>query len=62
MLVIDVRDNDNLEKALKVYKKKFEQTGVLKQLRSRKHFVKGSVKRRHEILRAAYKLQTYGTQ
>jgi small subunit ribosomal protein S21 len=61
MLVIDVRDNDNLEKALKVYKKKFEQTGVLKQLRSRKHFIKESIKRRQEIIKATYRLKTYGS-
>ena len=36
MLVINVKENDSLEKALKKFKKKFEKTGVVKELRSRK--------------------------
>ena len=60
MLVIDCRDSDSIDKALKVYKKKFERTGTLKQLRSRKHFVKPSIKRREEIKKATYKLSKYG--
>ncbi len=57
MLIIDTGDSDSIDKALKKYKKKFEKAGILKQLRGRKHFVKPSVKRREEVLRAAYKQQ-----
>lgn len=55
MLIIDVKDSDSIDKALKKYKKKFERAGILKELRSRQHFTKPSVKRRTEILKARYK-------
>jgi len=60
MLIIDARESDSIDKALKKYKKKFERSGTMKQLRARKYFVKPSVKRRHEILKAAYKQEKYG--
>ena len=55
MLIIDASESDSIDKALKKYKKKFERSGVLRELRSRKHFKKKSVKRRNEILKAAYR-------
>ena len=55
MIVINVKENESIDKALKRFKKKFERTGVLKELRSRTAFTKPSVKRRHEIIRAAYR-------
>jgi small subunit ribosomal protein S21 len=60
MLIIDVNQSESIDKALKKYKRKFEKAGVLKELRSRKHFVKPSVKRRNEVLKAVYKQATYG--
>lgn len=60
MLIIDVRESETIDKALRKYKKKFEKAGVLRQLRNRKHFVKPSIQRRAEILKAVYKLATYG--
>jgi small subunit ribosomal protein S21 len=57
MLIIDTRESDSLDKALKKYKKKFEKAGTLKQLRYRQAFTKPSVVRRSEILKAAYKEQ-----
>lgn len=57
MLIIDTRDSESLDKALKKYKKKYEKAGILKQLRSRQSFTKPSVQRRSEILRAAYREQ-----
>jgi small subunit ribosomal protein S21 len=61
MLIIDVKDNESIDKALKKYKRKFERAGILKQLRNRKHFTKPSVERRAELLKAAYKLEKFGT-
>ncbi|MBP7273694.1 MAG: 30S ribosomal protein S21 [Saprospiraceae bacterium] len=61
MLIIDVKENENIDKALKAYKRKFERAGILKQLRKRKQFEKPSVQRRGEVLKAIYKLETYGT-
>lgn len=55
MLIIDTRDTDTIEKALKKYKKKFDQTGVVKQLRSRSAFTKKSVVHRTKVLKAAYR-------
>ena len=55
MIYINVKDNENLDKALKKYKKKYEKIGVMKELRSRQAFEKPSVTRRMEIKRAAYR-------
>lgn len=55
MLIIDSKDCENLDKALKKYKKKYEKSRTLLQLRKRQAFVKPSVKRRTEVLKAVYK-------
>lgn len=57
MLIIDSKDCENIDKALKKYKKKFEKSRTLNQLRNRQSFTKPSVKRRTEVLRAIYKQQ-----
>lgn len=55
MLLINLKENDTIDKALKKYKKKFEKTGVVKELRERQQFTKPSVKRRKQIIKARYK-------
>lgn len=57
MLIIDARESESLDKALKKYKKKFEKSGMLKQLRYRQSFTKPSIERRSEVLKAAYREQ-----
>ena len=57
MLIIDSKDCENIDKALKKYKKKFEKSKVLLQLRARQAFIKPSIKRRGEMLKAVYKQQ-----
>ena len=57
MIIINIKDNESVDKALKRFKKKFERTGVLKELRSRTYFEKPSVTRRSEKIKAAYKQQ-----
>ena len=57
MLIINVKENESIDKPLKRFKKKFEKTGVLKELRARTSYEKPSVARRHEIIRAAYREQ-----
>ena len=47
MIIVNVKENESIDRALKRFKKKFERTGVLKELRGRTHFVKPSVKRRN---------------
>ncbi len=54
MLIIDTREADSIDKALKKYKKKFEKAGILRELRERQTFTKRSVKRRNQVLKAAY--------
>jgi small subunit ribosomal protein S21 len=55
MLVVNVKENESVEKALKKFKKKFERTGVLRELRDRKQFTKPSVRRRMQMIKARYK-------
>ncbi len=57
MLIIPVKEGESIDKALKKFKKKFERTGTMRQLRKRQSFTKPSVARRKEIIRASYKLQ-----
>jgi small subunit ribosomal protein S21 len=57
MLIIDSKDCENIDKALKKYKKKFEKSKILLQLRDRQAFTKPSVGRRKEVLKAIYKDQ-----
>ena len=57
MLIIDSKDCENIDKALKKYKKKFEKSRVLLQLRERQAFMKPSVRRRTQVLKAVYKQQ-----
>ena len=55
MLIIDSKDCENIDKALKKYKKKFEKSRVLLQLRERQAFIKPSIRRRTQVLKAVYK-------
>ena len=57
MLIIPVKEGENIERAIKKYKKKFEKTKVMRQLRDRREFTKPSVTRRQEKIRAAYRQQ-----
>lgn len=54
MLIIPVKEGENIERAIKKYKKKFDRTKVMRELRSRKEFTKPSVLKRQEKIRAAY--------
>lgn len=54
MIVIPVKEGENIERALKRFKRKFEKTGVVKELRERQAFTKPSVERRVEIKKAIY--------
>ena len=61
MLIINVKEEESIDRALKRYKRKFQSTGLLKEIRRRKNFVKPSVKRRNEILNARYREENYGS-
>ena len=55
MLIVAVKEGESIEKALKKFKKKFEKTGVVKQLRVRKNFEKPSITNRQTRIKAVYK-------
>lgn len=57
MLIIDSKDCENIDKALKKYKKKFERAKTLTQLRERQSYTKPSIKRRAQVLKAIYRQQ-----
>ena len=54
MIIVPIKEGENLEKSLKKFKRKFEKTGVVKELRVRQYYEKKSVKLRQEKLRAVY--------
>ena len=54
MIVIPIKDGENIERALKRFKRKFEKTGVVKELRYRQAFEKPSITRRTEVKKAIY--------
>lgn len=56
MIFINVKENESLDRALKKFKKKFEKTGVVKEMRARQAFTKPCVKQREQRIKAAYKL------
>ncbi|SEB77859.1 SSU ribosomal protein S21P [Tenacibaculum sp. MAR_2009_124] len=59
MLKIIVKEGENIDRALKRYKRKYRDVKVLQQLRERKQYVKPSVLRRAEVKKAAYKEQLF---
>ncbi|OFY66257.1 MAG: 30S ribosomal protein S21 [Bacteroidetes bacterium RIFCSPLOWO2_02_FULL_36_8] len=52
MLIVEVKNNESLDKALRRFKKKFEKTGVLREIRSRSYFQKDSITKRQVVNRA----------
>lgn len=54
MLIIPIKDGENIDRALKRYKRKFDKTGVVRQLRNRQAFTKPSVVKRAQVQKAAY--------
>lgn len=54
MLIIPVKDGENIDRAVKKYKKKFERTGVMRELRRRQKFSKPSIVKREQTLKAIY--------
>jgi len=54
MLIIPVKEGENIERALKKYKKKYDKTNVMKELRSRKEFEKPSITKRQAKIKASY--------
>ncbi|MDO1501232.1 30S ribosomal protein S21 [Winogradskyella maritima] len=54
MLKIQVKEGENIERALKRYKRKFDKTGTRRALQTRKQFTKPSIERRAQLQKAQY--------
>lgn len=54
MIIMPIKEGENIERALKKFKRKYEKTGVMKELRSRQYFTKPSVQNRVDKLHAIY--------
>jgi len=54
MLIIPIKDGENIDRALKRYKRKFDKTGVVRQLRARQAFTKPSITKRAGMQKAQY--------
>ncbi len=62
MIVVPVKEGENIERALKKFKRKFEKTGVMKEIRSRQQFDKPSVLKRLAKERAVYVQQLHNAE
>ncbi|MBN1789499.1 MAG: 30S ribosomal protein S21 [Bacteroidales bacterium] len=54
MIIVPIKEGENIERALKKFKRKFEKTGVVKELRSRQAFQKPSMRKREVVKKAIY--------
>ena len=54
MIVVPVKEGENIERALKKFKRKFEKTGIIKEVRLRQAFIKPSISKRKQKLHAVY--------
>ena len=55
MIIVPLKEGENIERALKKFKRKFEKTGIVKELRDRQAFTKPSVRNRAQRFKAVYK-------
>jgi len=61
MIIVPIKEGENIERALKRFKKKFEKTGTVKEIRRRQAFEKPSVRKREEYRHAVYVQQKFQT-
>ncbi len=54
MIIVPIKEGDNIERALKRYKKKFDKTGSVRELRRRQAFIKPSEVKRKKMEKAIY--------
>ncbi|MEZ4950668.1 MAG: 30S ribosomal protein S21 [Saprospiraceae bacterium] len=55
MLIVEVKDSESIDQALKRFKRKFQQSRILQEVRGRKEFRKPSVEKRNQRLKAEYR-------
>ncbi len=61
MLIIEVKESESIDRALKRYKRKVQNVRLIQELRRRKEFTKPSVERRNQILKAIYRNKKQAT-
>jgi small subunit ribosomal protein S21 len=54
MIIIPIKEGENIDRALKKFKRKFEKTGAMRELRARQRFTKPSVVNREQLRKAIY--------
>ena len=54
MIIVPIKEGENIERALKKFKRKFEKTGTLRELRARQAFEKTSITNRDKRKKAVY--------
>jgi len=54
MIIVEIKNNETLERALKIYKSKVIKTKQTQKLQERKEFTKPSVVKRTKLLKAIY--------
>jgi small subunit ribosomal protein S21 len=54
MIIVKVKEGENIDRALRRFKRKFERTGVLREIRERKEYKKPSEERREQLQKAIY--------
>lgn len=59
MIIVPVKEGENIERALKKFKRKFEKTGTVKEIRARQAFEKPSITKREQRLHAIYVQQLF---
>jgi len=57
MIIIEIKDGEAVDKALKRYKKKFERLGILKQVRKKMFFTPPCVAKKNVIKKAQRRTQ-----
>lgn len=54
MIIVPIKEGENIERALKKFKRKFDKTGKMRELRRRQAFVKPSIVNREKVKKAIY--------
>jgi len=54
MIIVPLKEGDNIDKALKKLKRKFEKTGIAREVRERQKFTKPSIVKREQKMKAIY--------
>jgi len=62
MIIVQVKEGEVIDRALKRYKRKFDRMGTVRELRRRSQFIKPSVSRRAEVIKASYIQQIRSTE